>query len=335
MSTTMATIAGTSFTGEEDLVQTILAPLAAGYPNAFGLKDDCATISLPPGLDLVVKTDPIAAGVHFFADDDPADIGWKSLAVNVSDLAAKGATPLGYVMALSFPVTPERAWMERFAAGLGEAQSAFGMHLMGGDTDKRPGPVSIAVTAFGTVAAGRMIRRGSARPGDKIYVTGTIGDAYLGLGLRSGKPASAMAKLAAMDKQYLLDRYLRPEPRLAFRAALNAHASAAMDISDGLVKDLERMCRTSRVGAELWLGETPLSGPAVQLVRAEPGLLTTLASAGDDYELLIAVPAAASADFEREARSAGRLTCIGEMTAGCGLAVHDVDGRLMTFERAG
>lgn len=325
----------TTIASEEDLVQSILAPLAAGYPGAFGLRDDCAVIATPPGVDLVIKTDPIAAGVHFFADDDPADIGWKALAVNVSDLAAKGATPLGYVMALSFPQAPERAWLERFASGLAEAQAAFGIQLMGGDTDKRPGPVSISITAFGTVSTGHMIKRGTARAGDRIYVTGTIGDAHLGLMLRSGTSVPAAAKLTPADRHYLLERYLRPEPRLAFQAALHAHAGACMDISDGLVKDLRRMADASGVAATLWLGETPLSTAAVEVVRADAAWLMRLATAGDDYELLIAVPGAQAEDFERAARAAGRLTCIGQIATGAGVTVNDVDGRPMTVERSG
>ena len=135
--------------GEEGIVQGFLAPLAAGYAGAFGLADDCAAITPTPGHDLVVKTDPVAAGVHFLADDAPEDIAWKALAVNVSDLAAKAAVPRAYLLALSFPVAPRRAWIERLAKGLAEAQAAFGMHLVGGDTDRRPGPITLSVTVFG------------------------------------------------------------------------------------------------------------------------------------------------------------------------------------------
>ena len=161
--------------GEESLIQEFLAPLAAGYPGAFGLTDDCAAFTPTAGCDLVVKTDPVAADIHFFPDDAPEDIGWKALAVNVSDLAAKAATPRAYLMALSFPEAPNRDWMQRFAAGLSQAQQAFGMHLIGGDTDRRPGPVTVSITVFGEVPAGRMVRRGTAKAGDLICVSGTLG----------------------------------------------------------------------------------------------------------------------------------------------------------------
>jgi thiamine-monophosphate kinase len=146
----------TDIGGEEAIIQTFLAPLAADYPGAFGLRDDCAAMSPQPGMDLVLKTDPIRAGVHFFADDAPADIAWKALAVNVSDLAAKGATPAVYVLALGFPEMPTHAWMAAFATGLRDAQTAFGCHLVGGDTDRAPGPLSIAVTAIGSLPTGTM-----------------------------------------------------------------------------------------------------------------------------------------------------------------------------------
>ncbi len=146
--------------GEDAIVQTYFAPLAAGYAGAFGLRDDCAVVTPGAGMDLVVKTDPVRAGVHFFANDPPADIAWKALAVNISDLAAKGAVPIAYVMSLSFPEVPTEDWLRSFTSGLAEAQAAFGCHLAGGDTDKAGGPISIAITAFGAVPAGRMVRRG-------------------------------------------------------------------------------------------------------------------------------------------------------------------------------
>ena len=324
-----------SSTSEEDrIVAEHFRPLAAGFPGAFGLTDDCAVIAVPPGHELVVKTDPVAAGVHFLADDDPADIAWKALAVNVSDLAAKGALPIAYVMALSFPDQPTDDWLARFAEGLGQAQSAFGMHLAGGDTDRRPGPISISITAFGSVPAGRMVRRGTARPGDRVYVTGTIGDAWLGLGARTGA-GPTLAGLSDEQRAHVLSRYARPEPRLALRPALGACASAAMDISDGLVKDLGRMAHASGVAATIWLAEIPLSSAAVDLVRTDPALLLRLATAGDDYELLVTVAEAQITAFEREAAAAGRITCIGEIGTGAGVTVHDVDGRPMAITRTG
>ncbi|MGE0629370.1 MAG: thiamine-phosphate kinase, partial [Hyphomicrobiaceae bacterium] len=199
---------------EDAIIQEFLAPLAAGFPGAFGLKDDCAVIAPSPGHEFVLKTDPVAAGVHFLADDPPADIGWKSLAVNVSDLAAKGARPVGYLLALSFPEAPQRDWLAEFARGLGEAQTRFGMHLLGGDTDRRPGPISITPTVIGEVPGGRMVRRGAARAGDIVFVSGTIGDASLGLALHKSPSLATHWSLSPDQTETLESRYLRPMPRL-------------------------------------------------------------------------------------------------------------------------
>jgi thiamine-monophosphate kinase len=168
--------------GEEAIVR-VLAPLAQGFPGAFGLQDDCALIAPAPGTELVLKVDPVAEGVHFLTDDTPEDVAWKALAVNVSDLAAKAARPLGYLMALSFPEAPATAWLTRFAAGLAQAQARFGCHLIGGDTDRRPGPLTMSVTMIGSIPQGRMVRRATAHAGDTLFVSGTIGDASLGLAL--------------------------------------------------------------------------------------------------------------------------------------------------------
>ena len=164
---------------ETELIQTYLAPLAAGFPGALGLADDCALIASDAAHDLVVTTDPIIAGVHFFASDRADDIAWKALAVNVSDLIAKGAAPLAYTMAIAFPQAPDRSWMAAFADGLKAAQLAFGCQLIGGDTDRTPGPLSISITVFGQVPCGQMIKRSSARQGDHVFVTGTLGDSAL------------------------------------------------------------------------------------------------------------------------------------------------------------
>src|SRR5262245_61061056 len=177
--------------GEEEII-ALLAPLAEGAPGAFGLKDDCALLTPERGTELVLKTDPIAEGVHFLPGEAPADIAWKALAVNASDLAAKGAQPVGYLMALSFPEAPSRQWLSAFVAGLEEAQTRFGCRLLGGDTDRRPGPLTVSITAIGSVPQGQMVRRTTAQAGCSLLVSGTVGDATLGLALAK-EPALAAA----------------------------------------------------------------------------------------------------------------------------------------------
>ena len=327
---------GTRITSEDDLVGTYLAPLAAGFSGALGLKDDCAVLAPTPGHEFVLKTDPVVAGVHFFADDDPADIAWKALAVNVSDLAAKGATPRIYLMALSLAEAPERDWMARFAEGLGAAQRAFGIHLAGGDTDRTPGHFSIAMTVIGEVPAGRMVRRAAAEAGDALYVSGTLGDAALGLALRMDGALAARLGLSTDEARHALGRYVRPEPRVALAEALRTHARAAMDLSDGLMKDLGRMCRASGVGARVMSADVPDS-PAVQrALAAEPSRIRDVVAAGDDYEVLAAIPPAACADFQAAAKLAGvAVTRIGEITSEREVRVLDAQGVPLAPGRSG
>ena len=246
--------------GEEAIIR-LLVPLTRSAPGAFGLEDDCALITPEPGTELVLKTDPVAEGVHFFADDAPEDIAWKALAVNVSDLAAKAARPLGYLMALSFPEPPALAWLTHFAAGLQAAQASFSCHLLGGDTDRRPGPLTISISIVGVVEAGRMVRRGTARPGEVLFVSGSLGDAALGLTLRKDPALAALWSLSPGEAEHLRNRYARPQPRLGLGPALRQHASAAMDVSDGLAKDLARMCKASGCAARVRLPDVPLSSP--------------------------------------------------------------------------
>jgi thiamine-monophosphate kinase len=324
--------------GEDSLIRGYFAPLAAGFAGAFGLEDDCAALSPEPGRDIVLKTDAVAEGVHFFATDAPEDIAWKAVAVNVSDLAAKGATPIGYLMSLSFPVPPARAWLERFVAGLREAQERFGMSLIGGDTDRRPNaPVSITVMAIGSVPKGRMVRRGTAQAGDVLYVTGTLGDAALGLRLRTGEiDDKGGAHLAASEREFLLRRYLRPEPRLALVSVLLAFARSAMDLSDGLVKDLGRLCRASGKAAQVEAWLVPLSPPARTLLERRPELALLPLTGGDDYEILVTVAPEAVSSFEAAARGAGvPVTRIGAVCEGGGVTVRDSSGRTIDIASPG
>jgi thiamine-monophosphate kinase len=302
--------------GEEAII-ACLAPLARGYPGAFALKDDCALLTPEPGHELVLKTDPIAENVHFLPETAPRDVAWKALAVNVSDLAAKGAMPIGYLLALSFPTAPTAAWIADFVAGLGEAQSLFGCHLLGGDTDRRPGPLAISVTAIGSVPRGQFVPRSGVRSGDVLFVSGTIGDASLGLALIKDPALETAWGLSQAEAAYLRRRYNRPEPRLRLAPALRQHASAAMDVSDGLVKDLERMLRASGVAARLDAGGVPLSPAARKAIAGAPERLAQLITAGDDYEVLAAVPQAKAAEFQAAAAAAGvEVARIGQALAG-------------------
>ena len=276
--------------GEEAIIR-VLAPLARGAAGAFGLQDDCALITPKPGTELVLKTDPVAEGVHFLADDAPEDIAWKALAVNVSDLAAKAARPLGYLMALSFPEAPTAGWLVRFAAGLQAAQGSFGCHLLGGDTDRRPGPLTITISIIGEVEVGRMVRRGTARPGEALFVSGSLGDAGLGLALRKNPRLADAWGLSPAEAEHLRRRYVRPLPRLGLGPALRERASAAMDVSDGLAKDLARMCAASGCTARVRLSDVPLSPAAAKALAADPALGLRVVTGGDDYEVLATVPA--------------------------------------------
>lgn len=320
---------------EDDFIREYLAPLSRGFAGSQMLADDCAILPPEPGADFVLKTDPVAEGVHFLPGTAPADVAWKALAVNVSDLAAKGAEPRAYLMALSFPVVPARGWMAAFVSGLADAQSAFGCHLIGGDTDVRPGPLSISITIIGAVPTGRLVARTGARPDDGVFVSGTIGDA--GLGLESCRGGGTGWPIDAAARTDLEHRYLRPQPRLALRQALRDHATAAMDVSDGLVKDFGRLCRASGCAGRLFADQVPLSSPARAIVAADPPRLARLMAAGDDYEVLCTVPADRETAFlDAAARASVAMTRIGAIFAGTpAVAVLDRDGRRIEIKGGG
>lgn len=321
---------------EEALIQGYLAPLAAAFPGAHGLRDDAASLTLPAGEELVVTMDAVAEGVHFFADDAPEDIAWKALAVNVSDLIGKGARPVAYLMALAFPEAPEERWLARFAAGLAAAQAQFGIVLAGGDTDRRPASLSVTITAMGAVPSGRMVQRATAKAGDVLFVSGTLGDAAFGLKLHETSSLSETWRLDAPQAQALVARYLRPEPPLRLVDALREHASASMDLSDGLVKDLGRLAQASKVHAVVRGKDVPLSQPVKQIVSAAPECFSVALTGGDDYEVLAAVPRERAERFRASAAAAGiNVTEIGAIEQGEGILVEDLSGRPLDFEKPG
>lgn len=322
--------------GEDELIEATFAPLAAGFPGALGLKDDCALLTPAPGEDLVLTTDAVAAGVHFFADDAAGDIAWKALAVNVSDLASKGARPIAYLLSVAFPERPERSWLAAFAKGLADAQAAFGIGLAGGDTDRRPGPFTATVTAIGSVPAGQMVRRATARAGDVLFLSGTLGDSALGLMLRQDEGLAATLGLGDADVAHLVGRYLRPQPRVALAPVLRAYAHAAMDVSDGLVKDCGRLARTSGVAATLEVHRVPFSPAAGRALARRADLTLSALTGGDDYEILAAVAPERADAFKTAAAAAGvPVAEIGHVSAGSGVTVVGADGRTLEVGAGG
>ncbi|OYX86632.1 MAG: thiamine-phosphate kinase [Azorhizobium sp. 35-67-5] len=323
----------TAESGEDDIIARFFRPIATS-PAARGLFDDAAVLTPPPGCDLVLTKDALVAGVHFFADDPPASIARKALGVNLSDLAAKGAKPLGALLALALPRPMDAAWVEAFAAGLGTDALLHGCPILGGDTVSTPGPLSISITALGTVPTGRFVPRTGSAPGQAIVVSGTIGDAALGLQARLDPNRAGFAALAPEALAHLADRYLHPQPRLALADALRAHAAAAMDVSDGLVGDIAKMLAASGCGGTLFAAQVPLSEAARAAISAEPALRATALSGGDDYEIAATIPLEALVGFRAEAEAAGvPVTVIGHTREGAGLDLVGADGAPLYLER--
>ena len=318
---------------EERLIARYFRPLATA-PGAFGLGDDAAVVTPPPGCDLVLTTDGAIAGVHFLPDDPPGNIGRKALRMNLSDLAAKGAKPIGFLMSVALPAAIDEAWIAAFAAGLGEDATHYACPLFGGDTDHTPGPLSISIAAFGALPRGAMVRRSTAKVGDSIIVTGTIGDAALGVLLRKDAALAKKWRLADAQSAYLQQRYLLPLPRNALAEAVRQHASAAMDVSDGLAGDLAKLCRASGVAAEIDVARVPLSDAARAALAADPALIETILTGGDDYEIVLTLAPGKLGVFRAAAQAASvPITEIGRVTAGQGARfVHD--GKTLSFTRA-
>jgi thiamine-monophosphate kinase len=317
---------------EDSLIARYFAPMAT-HPGALGLSDDAAFVTPPSGCDVVLTTDAIVGGVHFFPADAAQSVAAKALRVNLSDLAAKGATPLGFLLSLALPHDIGDAWLADFAAGLRGDAVLFACPLFGGDTVRTSGPVMISVAMFGSVPQGAMVRRAGAKAGDRVFVSGSIGDAALGLVARQG--GDAAWKLTAPQRQHLISRYLLPQPRNALAQAVRAHASAAMDVSDGLAGDLAKLARVSGVAAVIVAARVPLSDAAKAVIAAEPAMLETALTGGDDYEIVCTVPADKAASFSAAALAANvAVTEIGVMAAGEGATFRGRDGQPLAFKRA-
>lgn len=328
-----STNGGTAPSPEDDLIATHFRPIAT-HPGAFGLMDDAAAIAPPPGCDLVLKTDGVVSGVHFFTDDPADAVARKALRINLSDLAAKGAAPLGFLLSIGLPAGLPAGWVASFACGLGEDAAHYGCPLLGGDTDRSPGAITVYVMAVGAVPHGAMVRRSGAQPGDVLIVTGTIGDAALGLKMRQDAAAAGRWQLDAAMQTHLRCRYLLPQPRVAMADVLRRHASAAMDVSDGLAGDLAKLTRVSGVAAEVAAGDVPLSAAARQAVAADPALLETVLTGGDDFEVIAAVAPDRCEALRSEAAAAGvPVAPIGVIAAGAGVRLHDAKGHTLTFRR--
>jgi thiamine-monophosphate kinase len=320
--------------GEFDLIARYFKPLAANMPGALGLDDDVCTWAPAPGEELVLTTDALVAGIHFLPDDPPDLVARKMLRVNLSDLAAKGAKPVGYLMTTAFAPDIDEAWLAAFCQGLAADQAEFGIGLMGGDTVATPGPTSLSLTAIGTVPAGKAPRRKDARPGDVVLVSGSIGDGALGLKVLR----NAFLGLAESERRFLSDRYRLPQPRVDLGRALmlSGRVHAMMDVSDGLVADLAHVAEASHVAATLRANAVPVSEAAAAILAEDMTLLPLILTGGDDYELLLTASPDAVPDLLGIGAELGvPLTVVGEIAAGAGVTVIDRDGAKLELAAEG
>lgn len=302
--------------GEFEFIKKYLAPLTAGDTAALGLKDDAAVLSCPSGREWVITTDALSCGTHFFPTDDPGLVAGKVLRVNLSDLAAMGAAPKYYLLTGFSAQDTTEAWLKKFVSGLKKTQSAFGLVLIGGDTVRHHGPLAFSITMIGEVKKGKALLRSGARPDDDVYVSGTIGNAALGLKILQGalKPKS----------KYLVSRYHTPEPRIALGKALSGAATSCIDISDGLMADAAHIAQTSGVRMEIKKQSIPLSSVAQEFVKADAYLFVDIIAGGDDYELLFTAPPSKAAFLRRLSEQLNLpLTKIGRVTSGKGIVLLD------------
>jgi thiamine-monophosphate kinase len=317
--------------GEFELIARIFAPLARGAPGAFDLSDDVAVLTPRAGHEIVLKTDSLIEGVHFRRDDPPSTVGRKALRRALSDLAAKGAEPTAYLLALALPEWPDTNWLEAFALGLSRDQVEFGISLIGGETNATPGPVTITITAVGFTPEGKLTRRNGARPGDLVFVTGTVGDADAGLAILTEQAAASDPA-----SEFLISRYQVPAPRLTLGRALRGCAGASIDVSDGLLADLGHVADASGVRVEIDAGAIPLSLQFRQIRGDDLDARLGAATAGDDYEIAFAAPSS-SASVIREigGKTSTEVTQIGRVTPGCGVALLDGAGAEIPVKQRG
>ncbi|MFZ5691964.1 MAG: thiamine-phosphate kinase [Pseudomonadota bacterium] len=321
--------------GEDRLIAKYFKPLATA-PGALALSDDAAFLTPPDGHDLVLTTDAIVSGIHFLPDDPPETVARKALRVNLSDLAAKGAHPAGCLLTLAMPEGIGHGWLHPFASGLQSDCDLFSCPLYGGDTVRTDGPLWVSITAFGILPCGTMVKRSGAKPGDVVIITGTVGDGALGLRLLQDPNHIERWSLGDDEAAHLAGRYRVPQPRTAVADAVRTLASAAMDVSDGLAGDLAKLCEVSGVSARIEAARLPLSPAAAKALAAEPSLIEAIATGGDDYEILAAVPAGKVAAFHDQARAASiPVTEIGEIAEGSEPPqVIDANSKMLAFARS-
>jgi thiamine-monophosphate kinase len=319
-------------TDEFSRIANILAPLAAGYPGAFGLTDDAAVVQVSAGYELVVTTDTLVAGVHFLPGDEPGSIAAKLLRVNLSDLAAMGGRPIGYTLNIALPSEVSDPWLRAFAAGLASDQAEFSVTLIGGDSVTTSGPITLTLTAFGDVVSGGELRRSGAKVGDIIYVSGTIGDGAAGLAVATGE----FEGLSTRDRDYLLQRYTRPQPRVALGQRLLGVAHAAIDVSDGFVADLGHIAKCSEVSIDVEADKIPLSDAAKSALEKSVVSMDRVLTGGDDYELAVSVPKSARNVMAALAKFFTLpLTEVGRVCAGTEVRILDQRGADITPVKKG
>ncbi|RMH18159.1 MAG: thiamine-phosphate kinase [Gammaproteobacteria bacterium] len=314
---------------EFDLIRHYFSDLSYGAATVItGVGDDAAIIGGDCDTNQVVTVDTLNAGVHFFADDKPEDIARKAVLVNLSDLAAMGAEPQWITLSLTLP-DADQGWIKRFSQGLRSVLKDYRISLVGGDTC-RGEHLSISIQASGKVPVGQAVLRSAAKPGEKIYVTGFLGDAGAGLMIRQGK----IKALHPETGDYLMHRLYAPSPRISFAMSIRNMASAGIDVSDGLLADLGHILEASHVGAELDIGQLPLSKPLLAQMGLDQARNLAM-TAGEDYELCFTAPAQASEKI-RLLAEAQRLPvrCIGQITTGSGL-VASLDGQTFCLPEQG
>ncbi|HEY1506490.1 MAG TPA: thiamine-phosphate kinase [Stellaceae bacterium] len=316
---------------EFERIARFFAPLAG--PGALDLTDDVALIDGPAGEQYVLTIDTIIEGVDYFPDDPPFQVAQRLLRVNLSDLAAKGAAPFGYLLTTALPKTHGEAWLDAFSKGLATDQKKFGVVLLGGDSSGTPGPPTLSATLIGRIARDKAILRSGAKDGDVVYVSGTLGDAALGLAVRKGELGAA---LSAEQRDYLVDRYRLPQPRIALGQKLVGIASAMIDVSDGFLADLGHLCAASKLGATIPVNKLPLSPAARAAIASNPNFNSAVIAGGDDYELLFTASPRRASDVGAAMRDAGvTVTAVGSVTRGEGAVMLGADGQPVTVEKAG